>query len=222
MSREGADRSHPFESIFGGFRAVHFPAIRATLGEDSDINVFLLAAPALEMLRELRPDQGLGDAVDEFIALSHAAYLFWRDGEQTIPRDEAATRALCRPGPVTCDRPRLGVTATQYIQVAPRLIWGQLTDEESFEPLDGWFAIPGDLGLRVIACFGVHEQRPGVSIVVIEGPLPETVRRADGSPLFSPTMPGGAAAHLHAVSAPDELLLLGWRVSAGGEVAPWR
>jgi hypothetical protein len=207
--------------MFSGFREERFPAIRAALGDSSDVHAFLLAAPALELMRELRPDAGLGEAVDDFVALVHAAYLFWRDGEHTTALDETATRRLCRPERGVLATVPLSIPAPQYIQIAPRIVWGQLADEEPFEPLDGWFAIPGNAKLRVVACFGVHAQRPGVSVSVIEGAFPVVVKRPDGRPLFAPTMPGGDAAHLHAVSVPDELLLLGWRASAGEETARW-
>ena len=219
MSRAVPPRPHPFELMFGGFREARFPAIRTELRDDSDSHAFLLAAAALELMRELRPDDGFGDAVDDFVALVHAAYLFWRDGEHTVALDESGTRQLCHPGWRPSGRTPLGATPTRSIQIAPRLVWGQLADEEPFEPLDGWFTIPGDTELRVVACFGVHEQRPGVSVVAVAGPHPAKVERDDGTPLFAPTMPGGDAAHLHAVSGPDELLLLGWRVAAGEEVA---
>jgi hypothetical protein len=160
--------------------------------------------------------------VDDFVALVHAAYLFWRDGEATVTLDEPATRQLCQPDRSASGRAPLGATTTQYIQVAPRLVWAQLAEDQAFEPLDGWFAIRGDAGLRVVACFGVHGQRPGMSVVAVEGPLPLTVERPDGTPLFAPTMPGGDGAHLQAVSVPGELLLLGWRVATGEEIARWR
>lgn len=223
------DRSHPFDLMFGGFRAEQFPAIRTALAGSSDVDSFVLAAPALELLRELRPDEGLGDGVDDFVALVHAAYLYWRDGEVTHSLDHEATRALTRPHPARsagpagsspvehqssgAERPLapLGVTGTRYVQVAPHIIWGQLDADAPFEPLDGWFSrMLADGTLYLVSCFGVHEQRPGVSVVVVHGPRPVVAARADGSSAFAPTMPGGDAAGLHAVSAPEELLHLAW------------
>jgi hypothetical protein len=221
MSREAINRPHPFDLMFSGFRSERLPAIRTELRDDSDINAFLLAAHALELMRELRPDEGLGDAVDDFVAFVHAAYLFWRDGEHTIRADDPATRQFCRPGRRAAGQAALAATTTLYIQIAPRLVWGQLAAEGPFEPLDGWFTVPGHAGLRLVACFGVHAQRPGVSVVTVEGPLPATAERADGTAIFAPTMPGGDAAHLFAVSTPDELLLLGWRAAASEEIATW-
>lgn len=208
-------RVHPFELLFGAFRADRFPAIAAALGDNRDVNAFVLAEPALELLRDLRPEDGLGDGVDDFVGLVHAAYLFWRDAEQVVELDEVATRSLSRPRhPIATSFDEL---ATKYVQVAPHIIWGQLEPAASFEPLDGWFAMrQADGTLRMVACFGVHADRPGVSVVAVQGRAPAIERRDDASPLFAPTMPGGDAAHLHAVGGPAELLLLGWRAAGEG------
>jgi len=210
-----AIRTQPFDLLFGAFRNERFPAIRASLGERDGINDFMLAQPALELMRELRPEEGLGDAVDDFVALVHAAYLFWRDGEQTVALDEGATRSLVGGGPERSSAPS-ATRATTYVQVAPRVIWGQLDPDAPFEPLDGWFGFAtSESALRMVACFGVHPERPGVSVVAVEGTLPVSVIRPDGTAPFSPTMSGGDAAGLHAVNGPEELLLLGWRASGG-------
>jgi hypothetical protein len=217
-------RPHPFDLLFGTFRAEHFPAIRQALGDERDVNAFVLAAPALELLRDLRPDEGFGDAVDGFVALVHAAYLFWCDGEQTRSAADPATRRLAAASTATPDAPLIGAAgAARYVQVAPRLIWGQLDPDAPFEPLDGWFSwAVGTNMLRVVACFGLHEQRPGVSVVVAEGRAPGAIARADGTPPFSPVMPGGNAAGLLAVVAPEELLLLAWRALQEEDESAWR
>lgn len=216
-----ASRPHPFDLIFGGFRAERLPAIRAALGAAAGLDAFVLAAPALELLRDVRPDDGLGDGVEDLVALVHAAYLFWRDGEQTVALTASVTRRLCAPAPPVV-RASLAPTTTQYVQIAPSLVWGQLVGDGPFEPLDGWFIGPGTAGFRLVACFGVHPQRPGVSVVTTGGPLLAAIERPDGTDLFAPTMPGGAAAHLFAVSTPEELRLLALRTAAGDEVTSWR
>jgi hypothetical protein len=217
-----ASRPQPFDLLFGAFRAERFPAIHVALGDRRDLAAFLFAAPALELMRELRPDEGLGEGVDDFVALVHAAYCFWRSGEPISVLDDAGTRRLAaNADDRTLPRaPMSEMGETRYFQVAPRLIWGQLDPAEAFEPLDGWFGWQVENGdLRMVSCFGVHEQRPGVSVVVVQGPPVGHVTRADGSPLFSPTMPGGDAAGLLAVSAPEELLLLGWRAMVEGDAS---
>ena len=209
---------HPFELVFAAMAREQFPAIQSALPAHADLDTFLLCSPAIDLLRELRPDEGLGDGIDEFVAFVHAAYRFWESGEELVRLDEAATRLLCavaEPPAGSADEladSRSGTVA--YIQVAPRLVWGRLDDGDVYEPLDGWFAMPMAGGLRVVACFGVHANRPGLSLMVVEGMAPHDLRREDGSPLFAPLMPGGDTAGLHAVTAPEELLLLAWRAAA--------
>lgn len=204
-------RPHPFALVFGPLVDVHFPAIREVLAADADLDAFLVCTPAIELLQALRPDDGLGDAVDDFLAFVHAAWRFWADGARTTTRDADATRALCgadAPAALTAAR------MAQYIQVAPRLVWGQLADGEQWEPLDGWFALPDPAGLRVVACFGLHPERPGLTVAAVVGGAPAPVPRADGSAPFAPQMPGGDLAGLHALADTDELLLLAWRAAA--------
>jgi hypothetical protein len=213
-------RAHPFDLVFADFRADRLPAIRAELGERSDLDTFMLAAAAVDLMHELRPDEGFGEGVDDFVALVHAAYLFWRDGERTTNLDMAATRALCSPpGGIEPAPDALPSEPARYIQVAPQLIWGRLSEDAPFEPLDGWFAVSSGAGLRLVACFGVHPERPGVSVATVDGPRPAATSRADGTPLFAPTMSGGDLAGLHAISGPEELLLLGYRALAPAEMS---
>jgi hypothetical protein len=56
-------------------------------------------------------------------------------------------------------------------------------------------------------------------VVEAAGPRQSNLARPDGSPLFSPVMPGGDAAGLHSIAGGEELLELGWR-SRGVAVAP--
>ncbi|MEP6590235.1 MAG: hypothetical protein ABJC19_03540 [Gemmatimonadota bacterium] len=204
--------AHPFDLVFGALAEERFPAIRAALPAQAELDEFMLTQPAVELLRELRPDEGLGEGVDEFVAFVHAAFRYWEDGQHSMVLDDEQTRALCRPDAAP-GSPPARLTAA-YIQMAPRRIWGRLDDGDVFEPLDGWFAVPVAGGVRVVACFGVHPNRPGLSLLVVEGGRPGVVCREDGSALFAPLMPGGDTAGLHAVVAPEELLLLAWRADA--------
>ena len=216
-----APRTHPFALVFGGLAEERFPAIRAALSPRADLDSFMLAGPAMVLLRELRPDEGLGEGVNEFVAFVHASYRFWEDGQDVVALDETATRALCAAGSALGRDTAAGgaprTASSAYIQVAPRMIWGRLDEADIFEPLDGWFVVPVANGMRVVACFGVHADRPGLSLLVVEGVAPGEVRREDGSALFAPRMPGGDTAGLHAVVAPEELLLLAWRAAARRE-----
>ncbi|MES2304923.1 MAG: hypothetical protein V4558_05425 [Gemmatimonadota bacterium] len=209
--------SDPFQLVFGILAEERFPAIRAAVPAEVDLDTFLLSGPAVEVLRDLRPDEGLGDGIDEFVAFVHSAYRFWDAGCPLRALNEAETRALCSATSSAVDAAALPLATVAYIQVAPRLIWGQLDDGDVFEPLDGWFVIPVNGGLRIVACFGVHPGRPGLSLLVVEGGAPGPVQREDGSALFAPMMPGGDTAGLFAVVAPEELLLLAWRAAGRAE-----
>lgn len=209
--------TNPFALVFGALAEERFPAIQAALPANPDLDTFLLSGPAVELLQIMRPDEGLGDGVDEFVAFVHAAYRFWEGGQRHASFDVAATRTLCAGAGVDFPAGAPYPTTAAYIQVAPRLIWGQLGDGDIYEPLDGWFVVPVDAGVRIVACFGVHPDRPGLSLLVVEGGAPGEVQREDGSPLFAPVMDGGDSAGLHAVVAPEELLLLAWRAAARAE-----
>lgn len=202
------DRPTPFELIFAGLAAERFPALREALDDAPAIDAFLMAAPVVELLHHLRPEEGLGAGVDDFVALVHAAYRHWADDAPVRRLDAETTRALLAPGRAMADEARRPV---EYIQVAPRLIWARLEGAEAHEPLDGWFTVPTVGGLRVIACLGVHPARPGVSVLTAEGVAPDVVPRDDASPPFAPTMTGGDLAGLASIVNPAELLALGWR-----------
>jgi hypothetical protein len=204
-------RPHPFELVFGSLVDAHFSAIREVLPADADLDAFLVCTPAIELLHEMRPDDGLGEAVDDFVAFVHAAWRFWAGGARTITLDAEATRALCGADVAVAS---IASPTAQYIQVAPRLVWGQLADGEQWEPLDGWFALPDAAGLRVVACFGLHPERPGLTVAEVTGRAPPAAPRPDGSAPFAPQMPGGDLAGLHALADTGELLLLAWRAAA--------
>jgi hypothetical protein len=200
-----ADRPQPFDLLFAPFREDRLPAIRDVIGGDRSVAGFLLAAPAVELLRDLRPDAGLGDAIDSFVLLMHAAFWYWHDGEQHCAIDPARLDTLLQDGV-----PQPMPDTTRYIQVPPRRIWSQLDDAQPFEPLDGWFATRNASSLDVIACFGVHAERPGVTVAAVAGPAPALLPRPDGAAPFAPTMPGGDLAGMYAIESPAELLWLAW------------
>jgi hypothetical protein len=206
-------RPHPFDLVFGGLAAERFPAITAAVGEARDLDTFLMAEPAITLLHELRPDEGLGEAVDDFVIFVHAAWAWWTAGAQTRTLDtEATTRLLAASaGPPGGSGP----ASTMYIQVAPRRIWARVAETDAHEPLDGWFVLPAGTARRVVACLGVHPQRPGLSVLVAEGPRPLAWARPDGRSTFAPVMDGGEAAGLASVDAPEELLLLAWTLPDG-------
>ncbi len=193
-------RPHPFDLVFGEMAEVRFGAIREALGTTLDLDQWLMARPVIELLHDLRPDEGLGGAVDDFVLFVHAAYQWWHAGSHTTPRDSLA----------------FPITVASYIQVPPRRIWARLGAEDSHEPLDGWFVFPEGDRLRVVACLGVHPARPGLSVLTAAGPPPTAWQRPDGTSRFAPQMTGGDTAGLSSIAAPEELLLLAWGVEPDG------
>lgn len=203
-------RATPFTLVFDLLAADRFPAIREELTEGREIDRFLLAPAAVELLRELRPDEGLGDAADDFVAFVHAAYCHWDDGRRKITLDEGETRRL-----LTRDPDRNTAWAGQpscYVQVAPRLLWSRVGGSDIHEPVDGWFAIPEGDRLRMVACLGVHPARPGLSVVTATGGPAVAADFEPGRVAFAPQMEGGDTAGLHSVASAAELLWLGWGV----------
>jgi hypothetical protein len=104
------------------------------------------------------------------------------------------------------------------------MIWASVIENQAPEPLDGVFVSrdPSVL-LRVLGIFGLRPDRPGFSAVEATGPRASRLTREDGSALFSPTLPGAAAAGLRSITGEEELLELGWRTQglaaavSGGE-----
>jgi len=207
-------RTSPFDLVFAGLAEERFPRISAALqtgGRDpADRDAFLMEREAVLLLRELRPDGGLGEGIDQLAALLHHAYLFWSAGQHVVTLDEEDLAEVLGPaeGAESGDGP-----GAFYAGYPPRRVWAELMGGEPPEPLDGCFlhtAGPDDL--RVLGVFGLRPERFGFSVVEASGPRPDTLARPDGSQLFAPTLAGGAAAGLHSISGGEELLELGWRI----------
>jgi hypothetical protein len=209
-------RPTPFDLVFETAVSTSFPEIRtalATAGRDPrDRDAFLMTAEVVSLLRELRPEEGLGEGIDQLAALVHHGYLYWNGGGLTLELSDDRLHRLLGPAPdpsrLPMDRPAF------YSQLPERRVWAQVIPGDPHEPLDGFFQYqPLDPRvLRVLGVFGLHPDRPGFSVVEVTGPRPRALARADGSPLYAPTLPGGAAAGLFSLAGEEELLELGWRV----------
>jgi hypothetical protein len=210
-------RPTPFSLAFGDLAAARFPAIDQSLtasGTDpGDRDAFLLLPEVSQLLRELRPDEGLGEGVEALAALVHAAYLFYRSGERIIAVDDDTLRLLvgeapgARPAPASPPEPA-------YVQLPPLRVWGVAMEGAPAEPLDGWFVTGGSASLSLVAVFGMHPGREGFTVVEAAGPRTEELRRSDGTALFAPMLAGGMTAGLASLSGAEELLELAWRVEA--------
>ena len=179
------------------------------------------------LLREMRPDEGLGEGIDRLAALVHHAYLFWDGGALTVefPLERLAERL--ESGSKPNENEVLG--PAYYAQVPERRIWAQVISGEPHEPMDGCFVhgVPGAAELRVLGVFGIHPERAGFSVVEVTGPPTRALARLDGTDLFAPILAGGAAARLLSIAGEEELLELGWRshdlaTKAAAEGSRWR
>lgn len=222
-------RVTPFDLVFERAAESAFPRIASSLaagGHDpADRDAFLMDREVVTLLRDLRPEEGLGEAMDQMVALVHHAYLAWATGGLMVPVGREAAEELLAKAPEDGDGKDV---SAYYAQFPERMIWAAVIENEAPEPLDGIFVsrVPGG-GLRVLGIFGLRPERAGFSAVEATGDRVESLAREDGSPLFDPTLPGGAAAGLRSIVGEAELLELGWRslsLAAGVETgeAPWK
>ena len=216
-------RGTPFELIFQQISQESFPGIHVRLLESGydpgDRDRFLMLREVVTLLRELRPEEGLGEGIDQLAALVHHAYLFWAAGQVTVElSQERLPLLLTGPGrDDATDRP-----SAYYLQVPERRVWAEVIAGQPPEPMDGCFVhhpTDGD-SLRVLGVFGIHPEREGFSVVEASGPRPSGLARQDGSPLFAPILPGGEAAGLFSLVGEEELLELGWRAQELGARLP--
>jgi len=174
-----------------------------------DRDAWALSQPGATLLHDLRPDGGLGEAVVEMVALAHAAFLYWHQGEHLHALDRSGLDALVRGAAPAV--PSLDAPKAYYLQLPPQRVWGSPVEGAPPEPLDGWFAVARGQGLGLVGVFGLLPGRPGFTVAHVEGPRPGPLRREDGRPLFASTLEGGQAAGLWSILDHLELLELGWR-----------
>jgi hypothetical protein len=216
-------RATPLDLVFQPATATSFPRIAASLaaaGHDpTDRDAFLMDREVITFLRDLRPDEGLGEAMDQMVALVHHAYLTWAAGGVTIPVGRDAAEELLGSGAPDGSEPR--EVAAYYAQFPERMVWASVIEDAPPEPLDGVFVSREPSGeLRVMGIFGLRADRPGFSAVEVTGPRAPRLTREDGTALFAPTLPGASAAGLRSITGEEELLELGWRTQGfAAEVA---
>lgn len=207
-------RPTPFDLVFQQAAQSSFPRIAASLAaaerDPADRDAFLLDPEVVTLLRDLRPDDGLGEAMDQMVALVHHAYLTWAAGGVTIPVGRETAEELLGPAAPAAGGPR--DVPPYYAQFPERMIWARVVENEAPEPLDGVFVSRDSQALlRVLGIFGLRPDRPGFSAVEATGPRAERLTREDGTALFAPTLAGAAAAGLRSITGEEELIELGWR-----------
>lgn len=223
-------RPNPFTLVFGQLAAERFPPVRSGLqapGRDPrDRDSFLLLREVAELMRELRPDEGIGTAMEALVALVHHAYLFWADGQRIRTVSDAELAGMLEGRPASryvgrtpaaepnppADQP--GDSPACYVQLPALRVWGTPLANQPVEPLDGWFLSRSKDHLSALAIFGLSPGRAGLTAVEVAGARPGALMRPDGSALFAPTLPGGVQAGLASLSGEAELLELVWRAEA--------
>src|SRR3954452_2466595 len=211
------DRLTPFDLAFPDSADSVFPSIRQALEaarqDPRDRDAFLMIREVITVVRDLRPDEGLGEGIDQLAALIHHAYLFWAAGQRTVEISADQLPALLSSDESVTPA---GDLQPSYVQLPLRRVWAEVVPGEPPEPLDGCFLHQADTSnLRVLGVFGIHPDRPGFSVVEVTGPRPLNLARGDQSALFFPVLAGGARAGLFSVIGGEELLELGWRVELG-------
>jgi hypothetical protein len=224
-------RSTPFDLVFGDSAPRTFPDISTALSqsgtEPRDRDAFLMVREVVTLLRDLRPEEGLGEAIDQLAALVHHSFLFWAAGCVVVELPAEHLGDFLGTSPP--DPERHQEPPAYYVEFPERRIWAQAVTGVPPEPLDGCFvhASPEGTSLRVLGVLGLHHERAGFTVVEVAGPRPVALVRLDGSQLFSPTLPGGAAARLFSLAGGEEMLELGWRsrtllVPSSAEASRWR
>jgi hypothetical protein len=222
-------RPTPFDLAFGAEAETRFPPIRESFkasGRDPhDADAFILDREVVTLLRELVPEEGVGEAVQQHVALLQHAYLYWDHGGWLFRLTKDRANALLTAAGWDPLAPGSGEGApvessvaepprAYYIQFPERLVWAELAPDEPHQPLDGLFVRPwpGE-GYFVLAIFGMHPGQAGFSVVDVDGYREGELQRDDGSPLFGAVLPGGAAAGLHSILGGEELLELAARTA---------
>ena len=209
-----APRPTPFDLVFDVIARDRFPEVRASLegssADPANRDAFLLDRHVVQVLRDLVPDEGVGEAVDQHVALLHNAYLFWRGGQRVVRLNRKETESLLAAAPPDGNG---RFFETTYVQFPERTLWAQINEGAPHEPLDGVFVSPVGDQYRVLGIFGMHPDRVGFSVAEVSGSRMEKALRPDGSALFTPLLPGGAAANLYSVDGASELVELGARAA---------
>jgi hypothetical protein len=210
-------RPTPVELVFGTLVGERFPALRDALraaGRDErNRDAFVLAREAVELLRDLSPDGGMGETIEELVAFVHAAFLHWLDGEAVVEVElDTLARLLRDPPPAAGGG---GAGPSYYLQLPARRVWGEPLAGAPPEPLDGCFVRSGaEATLDAVAVFGLQPARAGLTTVRVAGGRPDAGRRPDGSAPFEPRLEGGVRAGLFSVASQGELLDLVHRCDA--------
>lgn len=211
----------PFVLALGDALSNRFPAIQRDLVEQgrapSDRDAFVLTQDAAALIRELRPDQGVGEAIDQLVAFVHHAFLWWAGGEHLLGLTAPELRAVLAE-PVHATDAADGVSF--YAALPQRILWAEVIDGAPVEPLDGCSIQTDGDAIRVLGVFGIRAGRSGFSVVETSGPRAAALARPDATALFASRLAGGMPTDLHSIDGGEELLELGWRLRDVAAASP--
>src|SRR5215208_5483991 len=122
-------RPTPFDLAFGDTTDTIFRDIRGALSrsgtEPRSRDAFLMIREVVSLLRELRPDEGLGEGIDQLAALLHHSYLFWESEEPVMAISAGRLADLLESAP-----PEIGLPGSAYYAAMPEhRIWAQVIPE---------------------------------------------------------------------------------------------
>ena len=197
----------PWTELLNAIGEARFEEVRASLQargtDDLDRDAFLLDPAAVNLLRDLVPEDAPVEAVIAWAALLHMMYVAWARDWPVAPIDAERLRAvLALPSDLAPRTP----PAVCYVQLPERLVWAASEPGAPHEPMDGIFLVAGER-LRAIAVLGLRSGRDGFTTMESDLALPAAApgARDDGSPPFASRLPGGDLARLFGVASPHEL-----------------
>src|SRR4026207_1968959 len=96
-------RPTPFDLVFRRSAQEIFPKIRQSLAEAEydprNRDEFLMLREVVTLVRELRPEEGLGEGIDELAAVLHHSYLFWVAEEPVMAISAGGLADLLKSAP---------------------------------------------------------------------------------------------------------------------------
>lgn len=197
----------PWTELLAAIGEARFEEVRASLQtrgtDDLDRDAFLLDPAAVNLLRDLVPEEAPAEAVTAYAALLHMMHACWaRDWPLASVGPELLRVALTRTSHLT---PRTPPTVC-YVQLPERLVWAEASPGEPHEPMDGIFLVAG-ARLQTVAVLGLRSGRDGFTTMEGDLALPAAApgAREDGTPPFASRLPGGDLARLLGVANPHEL-----------------
>lgn len=229
----GTARLTPYELAFleGDFETRVFPLIQeeaeARREDPARRERFAFLAAGGEAIRDIIPPDAPPDMLEEYRALFHHAFNFWRFGRRLYVVDAAVARYLVEGAPTLAEWEFTAPYDGLYIQLPPNLFWASIGTDVPPEPVDGFFVTVSHekdsldvpfMDVQVLMVLGIHRLRAGFSVVAFDTEAGQGIppvwaepgrdRGAD----FENVLPGGDIAGLYSILTTSEAIKLVARV----------